>query len=213
MARSIADRLIQGAPLTLGGRVWRLLFTYGVLLDCQDAVGEDMLGSVDVIVSPDARKLRVVLWSLLSRLGFQGNLQSVGSLIGARDVERIFAAILQAYAASMPDPEPRSKAASTGKPMGWLDTWAAGRYELRLTDDDFEDMVPRQFHALRAAHVREMQHQELMFSRLTAYTINFSQRGVKRPLKESHFMMHEFAEPEKDKGPVTGESILAELAQ
>ena len=62
------------------------------------------------------------------------------------------------------------------------------RFHLRLSDEEFGALTPRQFHLLLARH-REKTDQEHYLAALIASTVaNFSLGAPKKPLRPSDFM-------------------------
>jgi hypothetical protein len=53
-------------------------------------------------------------------------------------------------------------------------SWAQARYDLRLKEQEFWLMTPRQFHLLWERHREEMIHREMIQAFTTAAVINFS---------------------------------------
>ena len=71
--------------------------------------------------------------------------------------------------------------------------WSVARYDLRLSNEDFYGLTPRQLDALIKRRERETQDREFLFAQLTAYTINFSMARPKAPVKISDLMPSEWA--------------------
>ena len=212
-----AERLIRPVPLTLGGKSWSVLITYGVLLDCEETTGADLFGNLASLSNPSARVLRGLLWAALKRSGAKLTPRDVGEMVNHRNLPEIRQQLSAAFVASMPDPEPARKGSvvsMSSAPPTRLEVWAAAtsKHGLGLSHAEWEEMTPRQFHALRQVHVAAMQREELMFSRLTSKFINFSQRGPEKPLPEDYYMLHKLPQPEEYDGPLTGERIMAEMA-
>jgi len=64
------------------------------------------------------------------------------------------------------------------------------RYDLRLTDDEWLDMTPRQLHALRLRQIEHLQHAELMTGIIASVTANFSMMKPEPPFSAESFMIH-----------------------
>jgi hypothetical protein len=75
-------------------------------------------------------------------------------------------------------------------PLTWLEAWSIARYDLRLTDDEWLDMTPRQLHALRLRQIEQLQHSELMTGIIASVTANFSMMKPERPFSAESFMIH-----------------------
>ena len=225
---SIAERLIKPVPFELAGRTWKLLITYGVLLDAETVTGEDMLGSAAGIVNPSGAVLRAILWSCLARDGGQYSLEEVGRMLGLRNIGAATRAIREAFIRSMPDPPEKSaeaegaqkkKATRERKPPTWLDTWAVADQEFHLSAGEWLSMAPRQFDALWKAKVKIMQREEFLFSRLTARVVNFSPCHPEKPLRDDHFMIHPFdrreiGDDDEDEADMSiGDQIMRAMAR
>ena len=76
-------------------------------------------------------------------------------------------------------------------PRTWLQLWSIGRYDLRLTDDEWLDMTPRQFHALQQRKIEELKHREKLTGILATVTANYSMLRPDPPLTPESFMMHQ----------------------
>ena len=210
----MADRLVRPVSLPFAGREWPLLITYGVLLASENHSGIDMLGNVSNLLMPTMLGLVSLLWAGLARAGCEWTPSQVADRIELGEIDRLNGALRQAFVASMPDPEKKRENKEPedlpGKPMDRLEIWACARIELGLTNEEFTDLTPRQFHALRERQIQGLQREELMFSRLTAKVINFSQCRPKEPLRDDYFMLHKFdSQPEE----ITGEFIMREMAK
>lgn len=208
---TLPDRLTDAVTLDLGTRRWRLVMTYGVLLDCQEATGIDMLGTVDAFVRPSANVFRALLWSMLRRSDPSLSEWTVGDMIQPIDVNRIQNAIGEAFIASMPEPPTQKKAdasATPEKPMTWMQTRSAARIELGLTDDEFLTETPRSFHALREASVEQKRWLELVGGTICESVVNYPY-GVKNFMPRTKFMIHRFPEDEKPSvAPGSGDQLL-----
>jgi hypothetical protein len=66
-------------------------------------------------------------------------------------------------------------------------------------------MTPRQLYALRKRRIQDMQWTELMFSRLTAATCNFSMAHPETPFSETDFMIHPFTPQPQNGHPAVPE--------
>lgn len=84
------------------------------------------------------------------------------------------------------------------------------RIDLGLSDDEWLDMTPRQFAALRIRHMQKMQREELLVGILASSTVNSGFCPQDKPVRAESFMLHPFpVEPMK---PLTGEDIMAAFA-
>lgn len=209
---SLAERLTDAVILPLGGRDWRLVITYGVLLDCQEATGADMLTSIEAFVQPSAKVLQALLWAMLRRSEPLITAQEVGAMVTPRKLGAIRQAVSKAFLVSMPEPPPKKPTGKISdllaKSMGWAQTAAFARLELGLSDDEFLSMTPRFFHELREVSVARMRREELLVGRICEVIVNFSQHKLKKPAEAADWIMHKAPEDE----PLDlGEKMLREL--
>jgi hypothetical protein len=80
--------------------------------------------------------------------------------------------------------------------LTWETLWAVGRYDLRLTDEEFWHMVPRQFDAL-VRRDRERQLREEFAAGIICQTVA-SLAGVKMPYTNFMPSWKRAVEPETD---------------
>jgi hypothetical protein len=123
--------------------------------------------------------------------------------------------ILEAWAASMPEPQPASvkKPTAPAKRRGWMDVWAGAtsKHGLGLSGDDWLAMTPRQVDALQRVHLEQMQHEELLVGILAAEIVNTSHYRPKQPRTAESFMIHPL--PEKQLPITTGDDIMESMAR
>lgn len=179
------------------GRAWRLVFTYRVLLGCEKLL-RDLAGI-------SAVGFRRVLWLLLQRAGGNDSLLDVGRAVGRKEAAVIHAAILDAFRASLPDPN--GDGGSTGGEIDFLETWAIARHALGLTDSEWLDVTPRQLAALQVQRMHSLQREELLTGILAAAITNSGMARPKKPVKPEDFMLHPF---ERQSRPM-GEELLGKL--
>jgi len=197
---SLSDQLIERVTINLAGHEWRLVITYGALLDCEEVTGIDMLTGVEAFVNPSTRSVRALLWAVLRRQALGMTLEAAGNLIGPGEIEAVQEALTRAYVASLPPPEkPRKgksgeRSSSNKPPMGWIETRAAAKVEIRLSDSEFLDMTPLEFHAMREVYVKNMRHWELVAGMITAAVKNHSMNPPKRMVQASEFVLHRMEE-------------------
>ena len=86
--------------------------------------------------------------------------------------------------------------------------WAIGRYDLRLTEDDFQRVSVRRFAALYDRFLSQKQHSDFMVGLLCSVTANFSMGKVpgSEPLQPDDFVPW-LPEPEVEL--TTGDEIKA----
>jgi len=208
----LADRLVERVPLRLARRDWLLIITYGVLLDCEEQTGEDMLGQTAAFTAPTARIMQGLLWGALRRQDPSLTIRDVGAFITPRVAPAILAALQKAFVASMPEPEKRKTkdGGKIRKPMSWLQTRAVARIELGLSDKEFLNETPRSFRALRIAYVEHQRWVELVAGGIRESVVNFSGRA-KQAVSASKYVIHskpDDDEPEKDIGEVIYEQMM-----
>jgi hypothetical protein len=217
--RSLPQWLIRRVEFRFEGTRWPVIFTHKALLICEELTGEDMLNKE--IGRPSALMLRALIFSALTAAGAKCSLGAVGDHIPFSRLEATQKCVLDAWLASMPDPEkpPRSSVqdqeaavpATEAQKLTWLEAYAVAREYHKLSDQEWLDMTPRQFRALQKFRLHEMQRQELMVGILAATTQNFSACHPKQPVTPESFMLHKFTEKEPE--PVTGELIMEVVAK
>lgn len=177
-----------------------------MLLECEALTGVDMLKSAHNIIMPSAATMRALLWSAMSRDGCKWSPVEIGAKLRSPKIaSQAQEAIRQAFKVSMPEPdEKKSKknededsrytasTSSTPQIPTWIETWAAARIELSLTDVEFLSMTPKMLYYLRRSSIHEKQWLEVQVSRIIAYNINFSACHPKEPVKPDVFMIHRF---------------------
>ena len=66
--------------------------------------------------------------------------------------------------------------------------WSEARVTLRLSDEEFYALTPRQFAILRKFHGYEVRHRELLNGLVCSTTANYSMGAPEKPLKAADFM-------------------------
>lgn len=107
--KSVADKVIKKVEVKLDGKAWPIVITHNVLIEVEDLTGLNVLAGEVNLLKPSAKLVRAVLYLALKRAGAKYTIEQVGDLIGPHNVVAIQEAILNAWAASMPDPEPESE--------------------------------------------------------------------------------------------------------
>jgi hypothetical protein len=104
---SMADKLVKKVNLELDGDTWPLMVTHNVIIDAEDALGQNgnILSGECNIIRPSAKVVRALLWAALKRAGAKYSLEDVGELITPHNIVTVQEAILTAWAASMPEVE------------------------------------------------------------------------------------------------------------
>lgn len=72
----------------------------------------------------------------------------------------------------------------------WLDLWAFGRYDLRLSEDEFWDLTFDQFNALVERYIQEQENQDLRMAMICSLLANIYRNTKKRqrPYEPKEFM-------------------------
>jgi len=211
MALPLSFRLSRRVELSAGGKLWPVLFTHDALLDLWELTGLDAMAGQISLVRPSGKLLRAALFVVLKHAGATFSLQQAGELLRLGGMARIRVALLDAWEASMPEPEKR-RPTGEGKerePLSWMEAWAIGHENLRLSDQEWLAMTPRMLQALSRQRLENMRWQELQMGTIVAYGANFSMCAPKQPFQPKSFMFHPWPEDE-DRG-LTGEEIQAVL--
>ncbi len=209
----IAYRLTAPVELLAGDRRWRIVFTHRVLLDLEEITGLDAM-QVN-LRSLSARMLRGVLFAVLREAGCPLSINEAGAMLRPGSFERIRGALIAAWIASFPDPDPESAEddenhVQDGPPLTTLNAWAKARYDLRLSDEEWLSMTPRMLHALSLRSLDGMRQRELMLATLCAHTVNGSFHAPRSPTQPRSYMLHPWPEPPAR--PVFGENIMSAFA-
>jgi len=80
--------------------------------------------------------------------------------------------------------------------------WAQARYDLKLSEQEFWLLTPRQFHLLWDRHKEELLHRELIQAITTAAVINYSLCRPEEPVSHLKFMPNFTATEQKAEAPV-----------
>ena len=75
------------------------------------------------------------------------------------------------------------------------------RFHLRMSDEEFFRLTPRQLHILTKRHRERTEHQEYLSAIVASTVANFSLGAPKKPLKPSDFMPSVKAEPAQKERP------------
>ena len=207
---SLALRFTRPVELAARGRKWRLLFTHGALLDIEELSG---LPAMEVNLAKfSAKLLRAVLFAALRGAGEVITIEEAGTMLRPGDTARVRSLLIEAWKASMPvhDHElPRQSPNSESQQLTILDAWAEARYDLHLSDDEWQNMTPRMLQALSRRRLRSMRWRELMNAVQCAHTVNHSFRAPQTPSLPNDYMLHDWPDPVAP--PVTGETVMKAL--
>lgn len=156
--------------------------------------------------------LRGLLAAAIQRTVEGCTLESAGLLMSSpRAFRRVREVMLEAWVASMPEPE-KASGNSDGKPKAfastWIKAWGEAKENLTLSSDEWLDMTPRMVQELSRNRLESIRYKELFASNLVSNLVMFSARGPKQPFKPDHFMFHPYPAQEQEEGPVTGETLM-----
>jgi hypothetical protein len=207
----IARWLTRPVELFACGRKWRLLITHRVLLEVGELTGMDAMCMN--MARPSALVLRAVLFAVLREAGATISLEEAGAMMRPGAVPGIRAALIEAWRASMPEPEPEGPSKPSAEPpLTTLEAWAMARYDLRLTDKQWLSMTPRMLRALSHQHLENIRWSELMMGVLCAHTVNHSFCAPKKPTSPRSYMFHPWPESQQPQQRVYGEALIGIVA-
>jgi hypothetical protein len=156
----ISARLTRPVRLTLAGTEWLIVITHDVLLGLEEMTGTDVLaGAVDPW-RLSAISLRALLYLVLRGSGSILPLKQAGSLINPRDIQRIQAALREAWLAAMPDATGSKE--SDGKRLTWPMAYATARIDLGLSEAEWLGMTPVVLQALFKRRLDAMRREEIL---------------------------------------------------
>lgn len=143
MQSSRQRREIEGAvPVNLAGRALTLRLSMDGL-----AVFDETSQNAD---ARSVRGFRALVWAML--LPFDLTLHEVGSLIGGGDMQQASAAVAECLRLCMPPQSEAQIEPGERQPTDWWRIWAFARNDLRLSDEQFWYLTPRQFCVLAERH-------------------------------------------------------------
>jgi hypothetical protein len=208
-----AERLTRKVAISLGGKSWQLLFTYGVLLEFEEVSGLDTLAGEFDPIQLSGGHLRAVLFALMARAGFAGSIADVGHLLTLRNLPEVRAAVIEAWIVSMPEPEKESAQDPDDDPAkrveSWMDAWAIASQELGISYQDWADMTPRMVRARSKVFAEGRERESLLVGVLASVTANFSFRSPKKMFTARSIMGIPELEPKKHK--YYGAHLLSQL--
>jgi hypothetical protein len=214
---ALVRRLSRPPDLVVGPKRWPALFTHAALLELEELTGLDVLNGGLNLLNPRALELRDALYVLLKHAGAGCGRDEAAKLCGLSRIPALKGAVIAAWRASTPDPEPRAEepAEAKGRPkQTWLDAWAIAKRRLGLSGEEWLAMTPRMAHALLADYMEELRQGELMQSKIAAAVVNFG--GMGRPetlVKDEAFMIHPWPkQASTEGGVVTGEELMQVFA-
>lgn len=217
--RSLAEQLTRPVRFRLGSEERQILFTHRALLIAEELTGADMLNGA-VLVNASSSMFRALLYAALKSLGQEVSLAEVGKAMSRR-LEEAKERVVEAWAASMPEPldpedlsapEPSQYPTAKVEKRTWMGAWAVAREEHGLSSEEWLDMTPRMFEALRKLRLEEIQRQELMMGVVASTMANFSMAAPKKPIEPKAFMLHPVRIKIPD-APVDGDWIMTQMAK
>jgi len=155
----IAERLTRAVKLQLGGAEWPITITHDVLLGLEEETGADVLGGEIDVWRPSASSLLAIVWLALRRTRRQLSRAQAAAWIVPVSVPAIQAAIVEAWAAAMPDPDP-TVAGGSPKNLRWAQAYAMARVDLGLTEGEWLSMTPRVVQELFRRRLELMKREE-----------------------------------------------------
>lgn len=111
-----ADKLIKKVQIKLDGQDWRLVITHNTLIECEDLTGLNLLTGDANLMRPSAKLVRALLYLALKHAGAKYTLDEVGLMITPDNIVTVQEGLLNAWAASMPDPKAESENPTTAAP-------------------------------------------------------------------------------------------------
>jgi hypothetical protein len=163
------------------------------------------------MIDPSASMIRALLFAALSCAGAACSLEEVGRSITRANVGTVRETLCDAWMASMAEPPKRLPLSEeNSRRWTWTEAWAAARYDLKLSDDEWLDMTPRQVAALENARIEQMQREELLIGVLAATFENFSFYAPKKSVSPETFMLHKL--PPEPELPI-GDQIMKQMAK
>ena len=103
--KPITEKLIRKVELKLDGKVWPLVVTHNVLIECEELTGLNLIAGDVNLRRPSAKLVRALLYVVLRRPGAKYTLEQVGDLINPENIVMVQEGLLTAWAASMPAPD------------------------------------------------------------------------------------------------------------
>lgn len=165
------------------------------------------------IGEPSAAMLRALLYSALSCSGADCSIEDAGRAITLANLHQVRAVVVDAWVASMAEPEEEEDRRQDRLPhsaLTWGEAWAraTSKHGLGLRDKQWLDMTPRQVAELRKIRLEQMQREELLVGILAATVENFSVSRPQKPATAEQFMLHKF--PPEPELPI-GDQIMAQM--
>jgi hypothetical protein len=160
--------------------------------------------------------LRKAIFVLLKHAGAPYPVDEVGARMTPAKLVEAREAVLSAWLASMPEPEPIPEGEDPNPvraeppKLTKLTAWAMSRYDLGLPTEEWLSLTPRHVHALRLRLLARMQIEEHLAGTVAAASANFGMCRPDPPLSASQFMLHPYPEPEPE--PITGEYLQRAFA-
>ena len=205
----LSYRLSRRVEISCGGKAWPILFTHEVLLSILELTGLDAFAGQVSMAAPSGKLLRAALYAVLRASGADLSIEEAGKLLRLGNMPKIRTALIDAWDASMADPEPRKQDGPARKALSRMDAWAIAG-EIDIPEEEWMRMTPRMLHARSQQRLETMRWHELLIGRLIAETVNHSFCAPKEPRKAKDFMLHPWVEEEDvESVPGGAESMCA----
>ncbi len=108
-AGGAGDKLTRKVQIEMDGKSWPLFINHNVLIDCEELTGLNLLAGEANLLRPSAKLVRGLLFLCLKRAGAPYSLEQVGEMIHPQNIVVVQEALLNAWAASMPEREPETE--------------------------------------------------------------------------------------------------------
>jgi hypothetical protein len=102
---SVSEKLTKKVMVRLDDKEWPIVITHNVLIDCEELTGLNVLTGEVNLLKPSAKLVRALLYLALKGAGAKYSIEQIGDLITPKNLSTIQEALLNAWAASMPDEE------------------------------------------------------------------------------------------------------------
>jgi hypothetical protein len=193
---ALAQLFTPIVEISIGGKVWPVLFTHRVILAVEGATGLSSIDGTLDLHRLSAKALRTLLGVALHSAGCPMTVAQIGETMQPRAITAYKQRLWEAWRNAMPEPEPsvhyggKNSTKEPPKTRSWMQTWANNRTLLNLTDEEWLEMTPRMVQALSREKMERIRQDEYMLSKLLAATINFSMCHPEKPVPEDYGMIH-----------------------
>ena len=190
-------RSIQPAvKLFVAGREYSLVFSFEGIAKAEDAFGLSLITGIGPkdLEAPSVPRIASMLYGALRAFHSEIGWEQAKKLLTVRNHAGVWAKVLEAWMASMAEPETGDAVqASAAPPMTarqlWDNLWSHARHDLGIQEAEFWQMTPRQLDLLSRRHRAEREWAELQQARLMAVVVNYSFCAPKEPVSAADFML------------------------